>query len=38
MEEKYSKLSNKVKEVDEREEESYADYAFDKAVNYTNES
>lgn len=38
MEEKYSKFSEKVKEVDEKEEESYGDNGFDKAVNYSFES
>jgi len=38
MEEKYSKLSEKVKEVDEKEEDSFGDFAFDKAVNYSIES
>jgi len=39
MEEKYSKnVSEKVNEVDEKDEESYADYAFEKAIDYSNES
>ena len=39
MEEKYSKkLSDKVNEVDEKEEESYGDYGFDKAVSLSVES
>lgn len=38
MEEKYSKQSEKVNEVDEKEEESYGDFAFDKAVEYSRQS
>ena len=37
-EEKYSKSSDKVREVDEEKEESYADYGFDKAVDFSIES
>jgi hypothetical protein len=39
MEEKYSKnVSPRVNEVDEKEEDSYGDYAFDKAVEYSKDS
>lgn len=35
MEEKYSRLSEKVKEVDEKEEDSYGDSGFDRAIDYS---